>query len=122
LRANSPDFFNRKIFQKHFEEQYGKDPAGEIYLLRNQVKNHLEDFIKNYQLPKIKEFQTKILSLEQRIDVVKDSFKLGSRLDRVEKRAERTAIIDYKTSANKNYLAINYNKLDLKTGIPGAKP
>jgi ATP-dependent helicase/nuclease subunit B len=103
-----------KIFRMHFEDQYGKDPAGEIYLLRKQVERHLEDFIKNYQVPKIKEFQTKILSLEQRIDVVKDSFKLGARLDRVEKRADRTVIIDYKTSANKNYLTINYNKLDLE--------
>jgi ATP-dependent helicase/nuclease subunit B len=103
-----------KIFHRHFEEQYGKDPAGEIYLLGNQVKRHLEDFIKNYQVPKIKEFQTKILSLEQRIDVKKNFFKLGARLDRVEKRGERTVIIDYKTSANKNYLVINYNKLDLK--------
>ena len=103
-----------KIFYKHFEEQYGKDPTGEVYLLRNQVKNHLEDFIKNYQVPKIKEFQIKILTLEQRIDVVRDSFKLGARLDRVEKRAERTVIIDYKTSANKNYLTIHYNKLDLE--------
>lgn len=102
-----------KIFRKHFEDQYGKGPTGEIYLLRNQVKRHLEDFIKNYQVPKIKEFQTKILGLEQRIDVNKESFKLRARLDRVEKREERTVIIDYKTSANKNYLAINYNKLDL---------
>jgi len=104
-----------KVIHKHFEEQYGKDPTGEIYLLRNQVERHLKDFIKNYQVPKIKEFQTKIVGLEQRIDVVKDSFKLGVRLDRVEKRGERTAIIDYKTSANKNYLTINYKKLDLKS-------
>jgi ATP-dependent helicase/nuclease subunit B len=103
-----------KIFHKHFEEQYGKDPTGEIYLLGNQVENHLKDFIKNYQVPKIKEYQTKILALEQRIDVVKDSFKLGARLDRVEKRGDRTVIIDYKTSAHKNYLTIHYNKLDLK--------
>jgi ATP-dependent helicase/nuclease subunit B len=102
-----------KVIRKHFEEQYGKDPTGEIYLLRNQVERHLMDFIKNYQVPKIKEFQTKILALEQRIDVVKDSFKLGARLDRVEKRGERIAIIDYKTSANKNYFTIHYNKLDL---------
>jgi len=102
-----------KVIHKHFEEQYGQDPTGEIYLLRNQVERHLVDFIKNYQVPKIKEFQTKILSLEQRIDVVKHSFKLGARLDRVEKRGERTVIIDYKTSANKNYLTIRYDKLDL---------
>jgi CRISPR/Cas system-associated exonuclease Cas4 (RecB family) len=103
-----------KVFRKHFEEQYGKDPSGEIYLLRNQAERHLKDFIKSYQVPKIKEFQTRILGLEQRIDVTKDSFKLGARLDRVEKRGERTVIIDYKTSANKNYLTIRYNKLDLE--------
>jgi hypothetical protein len=99
----------------HFEEHYGKDPAGEIYLLRNQIENHLKDFIKSYQVPRIKEFRTKILGLEQRIDVKKDSFKLEARLDRIEKRGDRTVIIDYKTSANKNYLTIRYNKLDLKS-------
>jgi len=100
-----------KVFHQRFEEQYGKDPSGEIYLLRNQVERHLRDFIKNYQIPKIREFQTKILGLEQRIDMKKDSFNLGARLDRVEKRGERTVIIDYKTSANKNYLTIRYHKL-----------
>jgi len=102
-----------KVIHKHFEEQYGKDPAGEVYLLRNQVERHLKDFIKHYQMPKIREFQTKILGLEQRIDVVQHSFKLGARLDRVEKRGERTTIIDYKTSANKNNLTLRYDKLDL---------
>jgi CRISPR/Cas system-associated exonuclease Cas4 (RecB family) len=103
-----------RVIHPHFEEHYGRDPAGEIYLLRNQVENHLKDFIKNYQVPRIKEFRTKILGLEQRIDVKKDSFKLGARLDRIEKRGDRTVIIDYKTSANKNYLTIRYKKLDLK--------
>jgi CRISPR/Cas system-associated exonuclease Cas4 (RecB family) len=103
-----------KVLYKDFEEQYGKDPTGEIYLLRNQVERHLKDFIEYYQVPKLKEFRTKILGLEQRVDVKKNSFKLGARLDRVEKRGDRTAIIDYKTSANKNYLTIRYHKLDLK--------
>ena len=103
-----------KVIRERFEEQYGKDPAGEVYLLRNQVERHLKDFIKYYQVPKIREFQTKILGLEQRIDVVKHSFKLGARLDRVEKRGERTVIIDYKTSANKNNFTLRYDKLDLK--------
>jgi len=103
-----------KVFHQRFEEQYGKDPSGEIYLLRSQVERHLRDFIKNYQVPKIREFRTKILGLEQRVDVKKNSFNLGARLDRVEKRGDRTVIIDYKTSANKNYLAIRYHKLDLK--------
>jgi len=103
-----------KVIQNEFEEKYGKDPAGEIYLLRNQIERHLKDFIRNYQLPKIKEFQTRIVALEQRIHVVRDSFRLVARLDRIESRGERIVIIDYKTSANKNYLTINYNKLDLR--------
>jgi len=103
-----------KVLYQRFEEQYGKDPTGEIYLLRSQVERHLKDFLKHYQVPKIKEFQTKILGLEQRIDVKKNSFKLGARLDRIEKRGNRTVIIDYKTSANKKYLTIHYNKLDLR--------
>jgi ATP-dependent helicase/nuclease subunit B len=103
-----------KVLRMRFEEQYGKDPAGEVYLFRNQVESHLEDFIRNYQVPKLRACRTKIMALEQRIDVKKDSFKLGARLDRVEKRGERTAIIDYKTSANKNYLTIHTDKLDLK--------
>jgi ATP-dependent helicase/nuclease subunit B len=102
------------IIEKHFEEKYGKDPAGEMYLLKNQIDRHLKDFIRNYQIPRLREFPTKILALEQRIDVVKDSFRLGARLDRIEKRGDRITIIDYKTSANRNSLAIHCNKLDLK--------
>ena len=103
-----------KVFSKNFEEHYGKDPTGEIYLLKNQVERHLKDFLRNYQVPKIRESRTKILGIEQRVDVKKDSFKLGARLDRVEKRGDRTTLIDYKTSANKNYLTIRYHKLDLE--------
>jgi CRISPR/Cas system-associated exonuclease Cas4 (RecB family) len=103
-----------KIFHKHFEEQYGKDPTGEVYLLRNQVRRHLEDFLKNYQVAKLKEFRTMILGLEREVEVEKNSFKLRARLDRVEKRDDRTVIIDYKTSANKNSLVINYHKLDIE--------
>jgi len=101
-----------KIIHGRFEEQYGKDPSGEIYLLRNQMENHLKDFIKNYQIQKIKEIPIQIMNLEHRLEVVSNSFRLTARLDRVEKRGGRTAIIDYKTSANKKYLSINFNKLD----------
>jgi len=103
-----------KIIHARFEEQYGKDPSGEIYLLRSQIENHLKDFIKSYQIPKIKEIPIQIMNLEKRLEVVKDSFRLTARLDRIEKRGGRTAIIDYKTSANKKYLSINFNKLDLE--------
>ena len=101
-----------KIIHVLFDEKYGKDPAGEIYLLRRQIESHLKDFLKNYQIPKIREFPTEIIGLEHRLEVMKESFRLTARLDRVEKRGSRTAILDYKTSASKKYLSIQFKKLD----------
>ncbi len=100
-----------KIVVKTFEQRFGKEPTGELYLIRRQVEEHLNDFIKNYQIPRIKSIPTKIIGLERRITIEKDSFKLNARLDRIEKRNEKTVIIDYKTSANKRFLSIDFNKL-----------
>jgi CRISPR/Cas system-associated exonuclease Cas4 (RecB family) len=115
-RALSEKDMNLKELEKMihvlFEEKYGKDPAGEIYLLRRQIGSHLKDFLTNYQIPKIREFSTEIIALEHRLEVVKESFRLTARLDRVEKRGGRTAILDYKTSASKKYLSIHFKKLD----------
>jgi CRISPR/Cas system-associated exonuclease Cas4 (RecB family) len=103
-----------EIIHERFEEHYGKDPTGELFLLKRQISNHLKDFIRNYQIPKIKEYPLKILNLEKRLEVAEDSFRLNARLDRIEKRGERTVIVDYKTSARKKYLSINYHKFDLE--------
>lgn len=100
-----------KIIFKTFEKRFGKESPGVPYLIRKQVEQHLYDFIKNYQIPKIKSMPTKIIALERRITVEKESFKLSARLDRIEKRDEKTFIIDYKTSSNKRFLSINFNKL-----------
>ena len=108
--ANPKDL--EKIIRALFEEKYGRDPSGEIYLLRRQIENHLKDFLKNYQIPKIREFPTEILALEHRLEIVNESFRMMARLDRIEKRGGRTAILDYKTSANKKYLSIQFRKLD----------
>ena len=100
------------IIHDCFKEKYGEDPSGEIYLLRTQMEKHLKDFIRNWQIPKIKEMPIEIIALEHRLEVLRESFKLTARLDRVEKRAGRTAIIDYKTTANRSYLSIHFNKLN----------
>jgi ATP-dependent helicase/nuclease subunit B len=102
----------QKIIGLRFEERYGRDPTGETYLLKRQIEAHLKDFIRNYQIPKIKECPVEIVNLEQRLEVEKESFRLGARLDRIEKRGGRTAIIDYKTSSHKKYLSINYHQLN----------
>ena len=100
------------IIHNRFEEHYGQNPTGEIYLLKKQIGSHLKDFVKSYQIPKIKECPLEIMDLEKRLKVEKESFKLNARLDRIEKRAGRTVIMDYKTSASKKYLSIHFNRLD----------
>jgi CRISPR/Cas system-associated exonuclease Cas4 (RecB family) len=104
-----------QTLRSRFEKSYGPSPAGEAYLLRRQIERHLKDFIREYQIPKIKRVPTEIIGLEQRIEVVKDSFRFGVRLDRIEKREDRTVILDYKTSANPKPLTINFRKLNLDT-------
>jgi hypothetical protein len=104
-----------QTLRSRFEKSYGPSPAGEAYLLRRQIERHLKDFIRGYQIPKIKRVPTEIIGLEQRIEVVKDSFRFGVRLDRIEKREDRTVILDYKTSANPKPLTINFRKLNLDT-------
>ena len=101
-----------KVVYDHFGKRYEADPKGEAYLLRRQIEKHLKDFIRDYQMPKCREAAVRIVGLEQRLDIMKDSFKLNARLDRIEERQGRTTIIDYKTSANRGYLSINFNKLD----------
>jgi CRISPR/Cas system-associated exonuclease Cas4 (RecB family) len=96
-----------------FEKDYGKDPIGATYLLKRQIKARLEDFIKNYTIPVIREYPVTVLHVEHNIGIEKNSFMLKGRLDHVEERGDKIFIIDYKTSSNPDYLRINFEKLDL---------
>lgn len=95
-----------------FEKEYGKDPVGATYLLKKQIKIHLEDFLKNYTIPLVKEYPVTVLHVEHNVKIEKNSFMLRGCLDHVEERGEKIFIIDYKTSANPAYLQINFDKLE----------
>lgn len=110
-RDIDPDEMEKTVHHR-FAEHYGADPTGEAYLLKRQMEKHLKDFLRDYQMPKCREGSVRILGLEQRLDVSRNSFKLNARLDRVEERKGKTTIIDYKTSGAKTYLSINFNRLD----------
>lgn len=104
------------IVERLFEQDYGKNPIGANYLLQLQIKNRLQDFLQDYQIPLIKKIPVKILNLEERIvrevEISNVRFKLEGNLDRIEKRDEQIFILDYKISSNKNYLKIRFDKLD----------
>lgn len=97
-----------------FARDYGANPSGPAYLLKQQIKKHLKDFLRHYCIPVIREKGTMIIDTELPIKKSLDAFKLKGRLDSIEKRGEETVIIDYKTGANHNYLKINADRLELE--------
>ncbi len=114
LRASDIDHEEMNgLIESLFEEKYGKDPLGSTYLLKKQIKSHLQDFLRNYTLSLIKEQAVSILEVEYSVHAAYEGFKLTGRLDHVERRDERTCIVDYKTSANPEKLKIRFDKLDI---------
>ncbi|MCK4423695.1 MAG: PD-(D/E)XK nuclease family protein [Candidatus Omnitrophica bacterium] len=102
-----------RISHERLKADYGDNLSGPAYLLSQQVKRRMKEFITDYQLPLIAEPIT-ILELEYEIDLTLGPFKLTGKIDRIEKRGNKTVIIDYKTSGNNNYLKLNWKKLDLQ--------
>ncbi len=101
------------LIEELFERRYGKDPLGSTYLLKEQVKSHLKDFLNNYTLSLIKGQPVTILEVEQSVHSVFEGFKLTGRLDHIEMRGRKICIVDYKTSANPEGLRIRFDKLDV---------
>jgi CRISPR/Cas system-associated exonuclease Cas4 (RecB family) len=101
------------LIEDLFEKEYGKDPAGALYLLKRQVKRHMADVLKYYYVPLVKNKEVTVLECEETIQIRLDSFNLTGRLDNVEQRDDKTVIVDFKTGSSQNYLKINLEKLDL---------
>ena len=101
------------LIEDLFEKEYGKDPAGALYLLKRQVKRHMADVLRYYYVPLAKNKAVTVLECEETIQIRVDSFNLTGRLDNVEQRDDKTVIVDFKTGASQNYLKIDIEKLDL---------
>ncbi|SPQ00267.1 conserved hypothetical protein [Candidatus Sulfobium mesophilum] len=100
------------LVESAFENEYGKDPSGAIYLLKRQMKRRMSEILKNYYIPLLRKNELTILEVEESIEARVDGFNLKGRLDSVEKRGEKTCIVDYKTGSNKDRLKIAFGKLD----------
>jgi ATP-dependent helicase/nuclease subunit B len=96
-----------------FGREYGASPAGAIYLLKTQIKEHLGDYLSKYRLPLVKEKKVTIIGVEESIESTLSSYKIKGRLDIVEKRDNDIWIVDYKTGSYAQHLKINFNSVDL---------
>ncbi|MBI1822502.1 MAG: PD-(D/E)XK nuclease family protein, partial [Nitrospirae bacterium] len=102
-----------RLIKDRFSSQYGNDISGARYLLNRQVKKHLIDFLENYTLPLIKRKSVTILACEENLNVEFSSYRLTGRIDRIERRNEKTVIIDYKTGSQSDHLKIDLTRFDL---------
>lgn len=106
-----PDEMNRLI-DNFFDESYGKDPAGSIYLIKKQVKIRMRDILKKYYIPLIEKEALTVLESEYKIHASEGNFNIAGRIDNIEKRGNKIMIIDYKTGSTPNNLRIKFDKLD----------
>ncbi len=102
------------LIEERFEEDYGKEPVGSIYLMKQQIKIHLRDFLNYYTLPLIRNQPVTILGVEHKLHTTFGGFLLNGRLDHIEKRGETIMIVDYKTSSNPESLRIRFDQLDVR--------
>ena len=112
-----------ELIEKQYAEHYGREVTGSAYLLKLQIHQHLQTFLKKYQIPLIKHLAAKeqglyIESLEQKIKTEYllpngKTVRLVAKVDRIEKRGGYTFILDYKTGANHEKYRIKFKKLIL---------
>ena len=101
-----------ELADRLFKEDFGKELSGTAYLVNIQVKKRMKEFLEKYQIPLLEKNKIEIIELEHKLKTSIHSFNLKGSLDRIEKRSGKIYVIDYKTSANDQYLKINFRKLD----------
>jgi ATP-dependent helicase/nuclease subunit B len=110
-----------ELVDRRFDEEYGGTVAGGAYLMKLQIRRHLEEFISGYQIPLVRELEADkdglfIIGLEKRTTARRASdgveYKLVAKTDRTETRGPDLFILDYKTGANEKFLGIRFDKLD----------
>jgi ATP-dependent helicase/nuclease subunit B len=106
----------RILVDSVFEEVYGPEPIGAVYLLREQVMRQMEAYLRRYELPLVTNAQVTILHLEHHIECAIGGFRFKGILDRVDMRGEGVWIIDYKTGGSARRLSIDFDLLDPEDG------
>jgi hypothetical protein len=106
-----PARLNRLIDQG-FVREFGDDAIRARFLLKNQIRRHLHDFLEEYQIPIARQSSSVIDGVERQWKVTHNAVTFTGKTDRIERRGERTFILDYKTGSRADGLRINFRKLD----------
>lgn len=95
-----------------FEQRYGPDVRGATFLLKHQVKAHLEDLVIRYYAPLVAGTGLTVLAVERAISTRKGKYTLSGRPDCIEQRGAGIVVIDYKTTGRPEGFHIRHGRLD----------
>ena len=100
------------LLDRQFPLWFGEEQTGAKHLLLRQIRAQLGRFLTRHQSPLCTKESVTLLELETKIPrVVKNAYTFSGKLDRVERRGEKTWIVDYKTGGDEKWLGISLKKL-----------
>jgi CRISPR/Cas system-associated exonuclease Cas4 (RecB family) len=102
-----------RLILTHFERSFGRDQKGPRLLTRLQIQAHLREFLTAYRLPLVQAVPVVVLAVEKSMHVEIGGFRFRGKADHIERRGERTFILDYKTGSKPERYAIRFDALDL---------
>jgi len=98
------------LTDKAFGKALGSNLKGASLLLKEQTAGRLREFLHDYQEQMIKEGEIEILAVEQTLSIIKDGHRFSGRVDRIERRGEKTFILDYKVRQDDTPYRIKWKK------------
>jgi len=105
------------ILDDRFPAWFGPERTGAKHVLQRQIRSQLGRFVLNHQQPLCRKGPVTLLELESKIPrFTRKGFSFNGKLDRVERRAGETYILDYKTGGDEKRLGIDFAKL-----VPGQR-
>jgi len=85
-----------EVVRETIEQAFGRTMKGSVFLLTQQTTSKLVEFLEDYQKKILETQKVKILGLEREVSMLKDGHHFTGRIDRIERRGDKTHILDYK--------------------------
>jgi CRISPR/Cas system-associated exonuclease Cas4 (RecB family) len=100
------------LTEELFAETFGKEQGGAVFLLKQQIRRRLKEYLTEYQAQVLKQGSVMIRALEKELTMDIAGIKCEGRIDRIEERGNAHVILDYKTGANPKKKPIRFDKLN----------
>ena len=102
------------VLDRCFVQSFGEDRTGSTFLIRQQIRSHLTEYIQHNQIPYVQSNEIVLLDLEKKIESTIEARSFKGFIDRIERRGRSVAIMDYKTGSDSSLKKINFKKLDVR--------